>query len=365
MKPDPKYCAEFDDLAILYAAGELSEEARAAVESHVRDCDSCAAKLQAEIDLRAAILKQEPVVEKLDRSDLLLARCRSELSETLEAAGATGPKQHWYQRLLPGRWTGELRRVLVVYPGWSAAALLLAGALGGTAVRTWYSQTMLPLPGKPVMTVSAAPRLSDKELETMGIEGIRWMPQGDAGDPQVQVQLLSKKPMVVEGTPDDAEIRRVLTYVVEHGEKFDPGLRLDSLDVLRTRVSDPLVRAALCQAARNDSDAAVRLKALDALGGLGADPDVQQTMLGALASDDNSGVRIEAVNALMAALGNAGMPAMHVPPQALEVLRDREQNDSNNYVRLGSARVLSRLASADGDSSRDFSVASTTGGPHP
>ena len=110
--------------------------------------------------------------------------------------------------------------------------------------------------------------------------------------------MLSSRPIIVQGSSDDAEIRRVLTYVIAHPERFDPGVRLDSLDVLGTRASDPQVRDALCRAARQDRNPAVRLKALEALQASENDPDVVQAMLDVLAGDDNSGVRIEAINSL-------------------------------------------------------------------
>jgi len=343
--PDKVQCGNFEDLAVLYVAGELLAEERTGIEEHARSCGMCADTLLREMRLCGAILARGEAAGKLDGSGLLLARCRSELAEALDDHEAGIRKPGWRGLLSPGGWGAELRRALAFHPGWSVASLLLAGALGGTMLRAWYREASLPLPGKPVMTVSAAPRLSDRDLETMGIAGIHWEPESSAA-PEVEVQMLSRQPVVVQGTPDDAEIRRVLTYVVEHGQRFDPGVRLDSLDVLRTRVADPRVRAALRTAARRDGNPAVRLKAIEALSGFGADPAVQRTILEALAEDDNSGVRIEAVNALLAALGNAEVQAMAMAPQGFEVLRDRERNDPNGYVRLRSARVLSRLASS-------------------
>ncbi len=38
-------CSNFEDHAILYAAGEVSEERRAAVDAHARQCADCAAML--------------------------------------------------------------------------------------------------------------------------------------------------------------------------------------------------------------------------------------------------------------------------------------------------------------------------------
>ena len=80
----------------------------------------------------------------------------------------------------------------------------------------------------------------------------------------------------MQGTPDDAEIRRVLAYVIGHGGQFDDGVRLDSIDALRPKADDPQVRAAMSEALRHDPNPAVRLKAIEALRGVGAEPDVQQ-----------------------------------------------------------------------------------------
>jgi HEAT repeat protein len=151
----------------------------------------------------------------------------------------------------------------------------------------------------------------------------------------------------MQGTIDDADIRRVLTYVIDHPQRFSSGVRLDSLDALRTRISDPGIRHALCQAARHDENPAVRLKALEALNRVGSDPDALHTMVAALSSDDNSGVRVEAVNALLAALGSADAGAIPLDPDAQSVLQDRMQNDPNYYIRQRSATALAHLASLD------------------
>jgi hypothetical protein len=344
----------------LYVAGELSPEARLDVERHAVACEACAEILLAEKSLRGAIAAHgDSAVDKLDGSGLLLAQCRSELAEALDDRDLGVIKAGWRERFSPARLAAEFRRAMSFHPGWSTAALLLAGALGGMLVRTWYSETSLPLPGRPAMTVSAAPRLTDQELETMGIQGIHLVPQdggpfGSQGASQVNVQLLSEQPVNVQGTLDDADIRRLLIYVVAHGQRFDPGVRLDSMEALRSRVADPEVQAALCAAVRQDDNPAVRLKALETLEGRGSDHNVQQTILGALSQDDNAGVRIEAVNSLLAAVGGDELHGIGSDAQALDILRDRERNDPNSYVRLRSAAALSRLASLD-----------SNGEPHP
>ena len=338
-------CSEFEDLAVLYAVGELDDAGRAAVDEHARDCAACAAILQSEAQLQSALAARDEAGESLDRSGFLLAQCRSELAETLDDAEDAG-KHGLLERLSPAHWAQIFRRVLAFHPGWSTAALLIVGAVGGIAGRAWYRETTLPLPGKPLMTVSAAPRVSDQQLETMNAGDIR-LDQQDGAATRVELRLRSGQPTVVQGTPDDAEIRRVLAYVVQHDQRFDPDVRLDSLDALRAHTSDPQVLSALCDAAVRDSDPAVRLKALEALRTFGVDPAARQAMFEALAADDNSGVRIEAVDGLEAALA-----APHATPQppdvrALSILRDRVRNDPNNYVRLHSASVLSQLTSLE------------------
>ena len=104
--------------------------------------------------------------DTLDRSERLLARCRSELFEALDDAAAR-PKWAWRAFLTPWRWLGGFRHAFVFHPGWSAAALLLAGALAGTAAREWYRQIALPVPGNPVITVSAPAPITEQELETI------------------------------------------------------------------------------------------------------------------------------------------------------------------------------------------------------
>jgi HEAT repeat protein len=137
-------------------------------------------------------------------------------------------------------------------------------------------------------------------------------------------------------------VERALTFVLENSQRFDPDARLDSLDVLRTRAVDPDVRRSLCAAARMDRNPGVRMKALEALQGFEQDSAVRETLLDALQSDANSGVRVEAINILLNAL-RSGTGFAAPDPQTLDVLRDRQRNDPNNYVRQQSAAALREM----------------------
>src|SRR5437868_3309243 len=77
-------CSDFEELAVLYAAGELNNEERAAVESHADLCSDCAATLEIEMRLRDAIAARPAAADELDRCGFLLAQCRSELAEAID-----------------------------------------------------------------------------------------------------------------------------------------------------------------------------------------------------------------------------------------------------------------------------------------
>ena len=126
------------------------------------------------------------------------------------------------------------------------------------------------------------------------------MPDGAPGTLQVHVR--TEEPLVLSGSVDDPDLRRVLTYVVENGEQTDPGVRLDCLEALRARASDADVRRALLYAARRDQNPAVRMKALESLRDSVTDKTVRETLVDALQHDANPGVRVEAVNLLVSSL---------------------------------------------------------------
>jgi hypothetical protein len=343
LKPVPPVrCEDIESLAVLYACDELDAGARAELDAHAAACPACAAVLSRERRLQQAVASLEQPADSLDRSGLLLAQCRSQLAESLDDQQARANRSAWRSIFSPVAWWGALRHTLIYHPAMSMTFLVVAGFLAGVAgqrLRVVPSQAVSP---RPVMTVSASPKISDQQLQSAGSAHVAWVTPSGSRTPTVQVQLMSQTPMNIVGAPDDADVERALTFVLENSQRFDPDARLDSLDVLRTRAADPAVRRSLCAAARLDRNPGVRMKAIEALQGFEQDPAVRQTLLDALQSDDNSGVRVEAINLLVSALqSNNGSAAPD--PQTLEVLRDRLRNDPNNYVRLQSAAALREL----------------------
>ena len=349
----PSACGEMPDMTerlLLYLADELDARERAEVEAHVRNCAACAAALESERQLFDWIAAGEPAKE-IDHAGVMLARSRSELAQALdETDDARGAKHPWFARLAAPAWVPKLRSAWALHPALSSVVLLGLGFALGVGVPTWIRFDSSPAAGKPAVVVNAAPRLSEQALQSVSSVGLNWETPEDSSTPRVQLQLNSDNPMRLEGGPDDADVERVLTFVVANGQRFDPGVLLDSVDLLATRVEDPAVRGALCDAVSTDPNPGVRLKAIEALRGYGRDAQVQQALLDALDQDDNSGVRIEAVNALSEALSNAGeeagtdAAASARDPRVIEGLRHSAQDDANHYVRMTAAAALQQIA---------------------
>jgi hypothetical protein len=291
-------CEEIAGLFVFYLCHELDEDERAAVDRHVAKCDSCYAQLQEERNFADAIGTMPQAADELDNSGVLLSQCRSELAEKLDDLARPAVKDQ------PLRF-GWFRRFMILHPAWSGAALVMVGLIVGTQSTQWIANHKQPDSLDHAVNIRPSSEITDEQLSNMAVAGINITPYGNAGLQNVRLQLSAEQPVVLSGSLDDGDVRRVLTYVVKNGERFNPGVRLDCLDVLKSRSQDKDVRGALLEAARKDMNPAVRLKALEALRDASSDQTVRQALLETLQHDTNPGVRVEAVNLLVRSLEDA------------------------------------------------------------
>jgi hypothetical protein len=363
MSPSPKQvrCEEVAPLLVFYTCEEVTAEERQEIATHLANCNDCRAQLAEEQQLQESVSNATQAADQLDRSGVLLSQCRSELAETLDELSAPKLDESW-------RPFGWAREWMALRPAWSAVALLLVGAVVGTQALQWMPFGVTDAPGSPV-NVLASSKLTPDQFSKMKVSGINVSrPTG-----RVQVQLQAEQPISLSSDEDDADVRRVLTYVISNSERFDAGVRLDCLEALRSAAMDQQVRAALLSAARKDQNPAVRMKALDALRDEAADPGVRNALLDALKQDPNPGVRVEAVNLLVRSLevgneapemagtgdGKGSSAGIGVAPEAegaltavpmeriLRALEEVRRNDSNRYVRLRSAAALRQINPQD------------------
>jgi len=343
-------CEDIESLAVLSACDELDAGARASLDAHLGQCPACAAVVSREARLQEAITSLDQPADSLDRSGLLLAQCRSSLAEALDDKQARAGRSAWLSIFSPAAWWGALRHTLIYHPAMSMTVLVVAGFLAGVAGQRLPVAPQVAVSPRPSATTTASvtqtstnpPRITDEQLRTADRAHVAWVTPSGSRTPSVDVELMSPTPMSIIGAPDDADVQHALRFLLENGQRFDPDVRLDSLDVLRTSAADPDVRRTLCAAARLDRNPGVRIKALDALQGFEQDPSVRDALLDALESDGNSGVRVEAIHLLRAALQSEGA-SVAADPQTADVLRDRLRNDPNPTVRQQSAAALHDL----------------------
>jgi hypothetical protein len=346
-------CKDVAPLLIFYACDEVSDKERKQIDAHVTNCADCAAQLAEASGLQEIMAAAPQSADELDSSGILLAQCRSELAESLDDLSAPPIEEHW-------RPFGWLRRSMALRPAWSGALLVAFGALVGTQILPWMQNGNNN--NGQAMNVTVKPRITDDQLANMVVGGITFPSSSDSGSPDVQVQLSAEQPLTLNGNVQDSDMRRVLTYVVANGARFDAGVRLDCLEALKTVSRDLQVRQALITAARKDQNPAVRMKALESLRDSAADDDVRQALLDALEHDVNPGVRVEAVNVLVGSLQpgepegltpevNDSTPSVN-PGRAAEdqsiervvrALEQMQRRDPSRYVRLRSAAALRQI----------------------
>jgi hypothetical protein len=333
-------CSLVAPLLVFYSCEEASAEERARVEQHVAVCSDCAAAFAAELRLRQMLATLTQPADRLDSADALLAQCRSELAEVLDEGRDTAAVREAFAR--PGIFAKLIlwcRMELTLHPALGAALFVLIGLSAGRILPV--SAGGVDHAGLvPNMTVSATPRISDQELQNMSVSGIYVVPD-ESGRQNVEVHLRAMTPIEVKGGPDDSEIKRVLSVVIQNGQRFDSDLRLDSVEVLRSRTDDVDVRRLLCTASLHDPNPGVRLRALEALHGFVQDAAVRDALLDALVHDTNPGVRIEAINELRTLVDNGN--AVN-DPRVARVMRDLSEHDSNNYIRFQASNAVRRLA---------------------
>jgi hypothetical protein len=348
-------CKDIAPLLVFYLCDEVSEDEREQIEAHLASCSACSALLAEDEQLQSALLAGPQSADELDASGILLAQCRSELAESLDDLSAPPLQEHW-------RPFGWLRGWMALRPVWSGALLIVFGAVVGTQVLPWL-QNSNNNTNTQAMNVMARSPITDEQLAKMTFSGINFSPASGSGSPNLQLQLNAEQPIILDGSVEDSDMRRVLTYVVENGERFDAGARLDCLEALKAVARDQQVRSALINAALKDQNPAVRMKALEALRGAASDDAVRQALLEALQHDSNPGVRVEAVNMLVASLQGDQSDTQEIDPVApvvagtkaptqpgadelepvVRVLERLQRQDPSRYVRLRSAAALRQI----------------------
>jgi hypothetical protein len=304
-------CRKVEEKLPLYFYDELAAEECAQIEAHLAACTGCAAAAAEWGRLRGA-LNERPLLEP---SPELLVRCRLGLEEALdrEASG----------------WRALVRSGFGLWP--ASSALRVTAALGILLVGFSMGWTVRRQVPSPMTASSEGPSWIGADLTDARINSIsRVVPGPQTGD--VRITLDAERRFTLEGSLDDPRIQQVLLYAAKSYD--NPGIRHDTLEVLRARSSNPAVRDALLHAVRYDPNDGVRLEALQALQELPWSGEIRDIVLHILERDTNPGVRVAAINLL----------AEHAGEDDLPTLEQLATQDRNPYVRLKCTNALRERA---------------------
>lgn len=297
---------------VFYVYDELADDARHELEQHVMRCQECSQELEAVRNFRDEVARF-PVEEP---GPGLLTASRMRLQEALETAEQGG----WWHRFIfdPTAWLNQIRFAPAL-----AAALFILGFAGGIGA----AYEILA----PRVAEQAAGPQGRQPLSLASISGVSsvWESRPD----QVTIKYETVSPQEAHGSLSDPQIQQLLLYAARNN--FNPGVRMDSVNLLTQQPGSPHVREALLYSLRYDSNTGVRLKALDALGPyVKDDVQVRDAVLESLMSDSNPGIRIEALRLLEPARGDSSVRI---------VLERLAAKDENRYIRSEARTMVAQL----------------------
>lgn len=300
-------CADVVESLPLYLYGELTPDAEETVESHLHGCAECRGELAVHQRLHQAF-DEAPAAPPAP----VLVECRRELFSKLD--GSEPERAPWWRSLLPS----NIRAFTV-----PAGALAMA-VLGFVAARA-------TAPGGFAQAPVSIANFGAGDPVVRTVRSLQ--PDASGG---VEIGIDETRRRTISGNLGDEAIAKLLLAAVR--DQGNSGLRVESIDLLKSLPATDDVRGALTAALLTDSNPGVRLKAIEGLKGMGANPDVRKALAQVLLKDDNAGIRIQAIDLLM----------QHRDAQFVGVLQNVVQREQNNYVRQRCARMLEEMNASVG-----------------
>lgn len=297
-------CEQARESLILLVYGELEFDQEETLELHLAGCPACTAE-------RARLERMEDALAhgEADMPPGLLARCRRDLAVKIEEESRP------LHRFSPGR----LWRDWFVHPPlwWRPLGALAMLAIG------FFGARFVP--------ASALPGVHEPEPV---MSRVRYVSPGESGS--IRLVMEETRQREITGRLDDQHIRQALLAAA--ADPADPGLRVESMELLKNQGQQDDVRAALIGALRADPNSGVRLKALEGLKPYSREPEVRAVLAQVLLHDDNPGVRTQAIDLLI----------QSNEPEVAGILQELLRREDNSYVRSRSQKALSEMKASVG-----------------
>jgi len=289
----------------MYGYGEISAEIEEQIEAHLAECTSC----------KEELARYRGFLDVLDeRADAsapgLLTTCRADLRRQINTEAARGHGWGWLESL---RGFSQLHIPFRIPVG--AMALLAIGYFGARFTPEKFGGIRAGL---------TQPMFSN----------VQSVEPGESGRVEIAVDEVQRR--VVSGTLQDPRIQALLLSAVR--EETNPGVRVESIGMLKDSADSEVVRKALTDAVSHDPNAGVRLKALEGLKQYAGDATVRTTLANVLLKDDNAGVRGQAIDLLTA----------HHDDSIVGVLQDVMRKEDDSYIRARCRNLLEAMRASVG-----------------
>ncbi|MBC7927180.1 MAG: HEAT repeat domain-containing protein [Bryobacteraceae bacterium] len=286
--------------------GELSFDEEETLQQHLENCASCRSGLEKTRQLHRILdaSEQEFPLESLTAARRKLRVSLAAIRESEAERGAGQFRASWLAQSL-ARWNGL----------WKPALVFGAMTVAFVAGRQMPANTPSGfLPNGPAGPVASR---------------VRFVQPEESGRVQIVVEEVRQK--VLEGGLHDDAIRSLLVSATR--EAHDPGVRVETMDLLKTQSASTEVRRALLSALQHDPNPGVRLKALEGLRVSASDTESRRVLAQVLLTDENPGVRTQAIDLLTQQRG----------PEMVGVLQELVSREGNDYVRLKCQKVLREM----------------------
>ncbi len=296
-------CDAMKDRMPLFLYGELGFDEEEDFEQHMAACAACQVEL-VRVRRLHDLISEASVAPSLP----LLAECRRELRTHMMPASR-------------GVWSW-LPHISIHMPGADNGSFWMkpVAALALVAVGFFSAKA-------PVFSGAA---------NYAGVTASRVRTIEPDRDGRVQIVVDETRQRVLSGRLDDEHIRRLM--ISASREQSDPGLRAESVELLKSRVGSNDVREALMQALQHDANSGVRLKALEGLRPYSAQPEVRKALSQALLTDDTPAIRTQAIDLLMASR----------PSEFVGVFQQLMEKEQDNYIRLRTMKALHEMNASAG-----------------
>jgi hypothetical protein len=294
----------------LYHYGELSPQDEERLEEHVNACPDCAAELERRRVFFSALdaREQEPPAE-------LLAECRRDLMRSIRQQAVPVRKRGpWalireslgaFGATLP-RWRQPLGALALVALGFFSARFLQTNPRNGQA--------------------GVSP-----ELLMSNVRSVQQDPSG-----VVRIAFDETRRRVVSGPLEDSRVQQLLMAAMR--QDTNPGVRVETMSVLKDNPTPSGLREVLVYALKNDPNPGVRLKAIESLRSFATEEAVRRALAQALIGDDNPGVRIQAIDLLV----------QQKDDSMVGVLQDLVNRENNQYIRMRMVKALEEMNASVG-----------------